>query len=141
MKEKKWHRVLAVFFVMVTVLSLLSGCGGKSAEKEDAETITVYLWSTSLYDKYAPYIQEQLPDINVEFVVGNNDLDFYRFLNENGVTISAFLPTARRSQSSSCIASVSYTHLVKINPGAVLILHHALRTENGSIVVRLAQSL
>ena len=84
MKEKKWHRVLAVFFVMVTVLSLLSGCGGKSAEKEDAETITVYLWSTSLYDKYAPYIQEQLPDINVEFVVGNNDLDFYRFLNENG---------------------------------------------------------
>ena len=53
--------------------------------KEDAETITVYLWSTSLYDKYAPCaIQEQLPDINVEFVVGNNDLDFYRFLNENG---------------------------------------------------------
>ena len=84
MKEKKWNRVLAGLFVMVVVLSLLSGCGGKSAEKEDAETITVYLWSTSLYEKYAPYIQEQLPDINVEFVVGNNDLDFYRFLNENG---------------------------------------------------------
>ncbi len=60
-------------------ISLLSGCGGKSAEKEDAETITVYLWSTNLYEKYAPYIQEQLPDINVEFVVGNNDLDFYNF--------------------------------------------------------------
>ena len=84
MKEKKWNRVLAAFFVMVTVLSLLSGCDGKIAEKEDAETITVYLWSTSMYEKYAPYIQEQLPDINVEFVVGNNDLDFYRFLNENG---------------------------------------------------------
>ena len=70
--------------MMVTVLSLLSGCDGKIAEKEDAETITVYLWSTSMYEKYAPYIQEQLPDINVEFVVGNNDLDFYRFLNENG---------------------------------------------------------
>ena len=84
MKEKKWNRVLAAFFVMVTVLSLLSGCDGKNAEKEDAETITVYLWSTSMYEKYAPYIQEQLPDINVEFVVGNNDLDFYRFLNENG---------------------------------------------------------
>ena len=84
MKEKKWNRVLAGLFVLVVVLSFLSGCGGKSAEKEDAETITVYLWSTSLYEKYAPYIQEQLPDINVEFVVGNNDLDFYRFLNENG---------------------------------------------------------
>ena len=29
-------------------------------------------------------ILEQLPDINVEFVVGNNNLDFYKFLKENG---------------------------------------------------------
>ena len=84
MKKKKWNSVLAVFGVMAAVISLLSGCSGKSAEKEDAETITVYLWTTKLYDTYAPYIQEQLPDINIEFVVGNNDLDFYRFLNENG---------------------------------------------------------
>ena len=84
MKKKKWSRALAVLLAMVTAISLLSGCGAKSAEKEDAETITVYLWSTNLYEKYAPYIQEQLPDINVEFVVGNNDLDFYKFLNENG---------------------------------------------------------
>ena len=84
MEKKKRNRVLSVLLVMVAVVSLLSGCGGKSAEKEEEETITVYLWSTSLYDKYAPYIQEQLPDINVEFVVGNNDLDFYRFLEENG---------------------------------------------------------
>ena len=84
MKRKKWNKVLSVLLVMVTAVSLLSGCDGKSAEKEDAETVTVYLWSTSLYEKYAPYIQEQLPDINVEFVVGNNDLDFYRFLEENG---------------------------------------------------------
>ena len=83
MKKKEWNRVLSVLLVMVTAISLLSGCGGKSAEKEDTETITVYLWSTSLYEKYAPYIQEQLPDINVEFVVGNNNLDFYKFLNEN----------------------------------------------------------
>ena len=80
MKKKKRSKLLAVLLVMATGTSLLSGCGRKIAEKEDAETITVYLWSTSLYDKYAPYIQEQLPDINVEFVVGNNDLDFYKFL-------------------------------------------------------------
>lgn len=53
-------------------------------EKEEAETIRVYLWTTNLYDKYAPYIQSQLPDVNIEFVVGNNDLDFYKFLDENG---------------------------------------------------------
>ena len=84
MKKKKWNRLVSTLLVMVTVMSLLSGCGRKSTEKEDAETITVYLWSTKLYEKYAPYIQEQLPDINVEFVVGNNDLDFYKFLKENG---------------------------------------------------------
>ena len=84
MKKKKWNRLVSTLLVMVTVMSLLSGCGGKSAEKEDAETITVYLWTTSLYEKYASYIQEQLPDINIEFVVGNNNLDFYRFLDENG---------------------------------------------------------
>ena len=83
MKKIKWYKLLAVLLAMVTVMSFLSACGEKSTEKEDAETITVYLWSTALYEKYAPYIQEQLPDINVEFIVGNNDLDFYKFLNEN----------------------------------------------------------
>ena len=87
MKMKKRNRVLSALFVMAAVILLLAGCAGNSVEKEekeDAETITVYLWSTKLYEKYAPYIQEQLPDINVEFVVGNNDLDFYKFLKENG---------------------------------------------------------
>ena len=84
LKKKRWNRLFCVLFVMMAVMSLLSGGSKKSAEKEDEETITVYLWSTKLYEKYAPYIQEQLPDINIEFVVGNNNLDFYRFLNENG---------------------------------------------------------
>ena len=87
MKMKKRNRVLSALFVMAAVILLLAGCAGNSAEKEekeDVETITVYLWSTTLYEKYAPYIQKQLPDINVEFVVGNNNLDFYKFLKENG---------------------------------------------------------
>ena len=84
MKKRKWNRVLSIFLVLVTVISLMSGCDRKSAKNEEKDTITVYLWSTNLYEKYAPYIQKQLPDINIEFVVGNNDLDFYRFLKENG---------------------------------------------------------
>ena len=84
MKQRKWNRLLSVLLAVVIAVSLLAGCGGKSPEEEDAETITVYLWTTKLYEKYAPYLQEQLPDINIEFVVGNNDLDFYRFLDENG---------------------------------------------------------
>ena len=84
MKKEKRNRIISALMVLVMSVLLMTGCGEKSAEKEDAETLTVYLWSTTLYDKYAAYIQEQLPDINIEFVVGNNDLDFYKFLDENG---------------------------------------------------------
>lgn len=79
MKRKK-----VILFLLLTGIALLASCGKKSVKKEEAETIRVYLWTTNLYDKYAPYIQSQLPDVNIEFVVGNNDLDFYKFLDENG---------------------------------------------------------
>ena len=73
---------------MALGVSLLSGCAGRSTEslqkREDAETIQVYLWTAKLYEKYAPYVQAQLPDVNIEFIVGNNDLDFYKFLQQNG---------------------------------------------------------
>ena len=86
MKKKKMRRGLSlVLAVLIAGVCLLSGCGArKSKAQEDAETIQVYLWNTTLYENYAPYIQSQLPDVNIEFIVGNNDLDFYKFLNENG---------------------------------------------------------
>ena len=86
MKTKKRKRGL--FFLLAVLAAaacLLTGCGAQKSEaQEDAETIQVYLWNTTLYENYAPYIQSQLPDVNIEFIVGNNDLDFYKFLNENG---------------------------------------------------------
>ena len=85
MKQRKWNRLLSVLLAVVTAVSLLAGCGGKSPEEEDAETITVYLWTTKLYEKYAPYLQEQLPDINIQFVVGNNDLEDCRILSPAAV--------------------------------------------------------
>ena len=88
MKKKPLHRISSLLAAMVLGVSLLTGCAGKSAEavqaEEDAETIQVYLWTNALYEKYAPYVQAQLPDVNIEFIVGNNDLDFYKFLQENG---------------------------------------------------------
>lgn len=86
MKTKKRKRGLSVLLaVLAAAVCLLTGCGAQKSEaKEDAETIQVYLWNTTLYENYAPYIQSQLPDVNIEFIVGNNDLDFYKFLNENG---------------------------------------------------------
>ena len=88
MNKRTLHRLFSVLMALVMAVSLLTGCGTKTAEnvekQEDAQTIQVYLWTKSLYETYAPYIQSQLPDVNIEFIVGNNDLDFYKFLQENG---------------------------------------------------------
>lgn len=83
MKRTTEKRFLAVIVAILMILTVLSGCTA-SETMEDEDTITVYLWSTVLYDSFAPYIQSQLPDVNIEFVVGNNDLDFYNFMNEHG---------------------------------------------------------
>ena len=88
MNKRTLRRLISVLAVLALGLSLLTGCGTKSPEEvekqEDAQTIQVYLWSNSLYEIYAPYVQAQLPDVNIEFIVGNNDLDFYKFLQQNG---------------------------------------------------------
>ena len=83
MKERVWGCMAALLLTLAMSVSLLAGCAGKTAEDEE-EPIQVYLWTANLYEKYAPYVQAQLPDVDVEFVVGNNDLNFYKFLNENG---------------------------------------------------------
>lgn len=83
MKKGNAKRLVSAIAMAAMAASFVSGC--KSADsREDADTISVYLWSTALYDSFAPYIQSQLPDVNIEFVVGNNDLDFYKFMNEHG---------------------------------------------------------
>lgn len=66
----------------VMLITTLAGCVSTKEKEQDA-TITVYLVTNALYDQYAPYIQAQLPDVNIEFIVGQNDLDFYRFMDEN----------------------------------------------------------
>ena len=73
-----------ILLALCALLLLLAGCGKVDSKQEEAETIRVYLWTTNLYEKYAPYVQSQLPDVNIQFVVGNNDLDFYNFMEKNG---------------------------------------------------------
>ena len=83
-KERSIVMKKVIRTVLLSLLLLLAGCGKVSPGQEEQDTIRVYLWTTSLYENYAPYVQSQLPDINIQFVVGNNDLDFYTFMEENG---------------------------------------------------------
>ena len=136
MKTKKRKRGLSFLLaVLVTVACLLTGCGTQKNEaREDAETIQVYLWNTTLYEKYAPYIQSQLPDVNIEFIVGNNDLDFYKFLNENG-GLPDIITCCRFSLHDAAPLKDSLMNLATTNEaGAVYNTYlNSFKNEDGSV--------
>ena len=78
-------RVKKIIISVVIILMLVAiGVGFYIKFGKQKEKITVYLWSTSLMEEYAPYIQSKVPEADIEFVVGNNDLTFYEFLDKNG---------------------------------------------------------
>ena len=138
MKTKTLRRLVSVLAALVMAVSLLAGCGTKTAEQvqeqEDAQTIQVYLWSTSLYENYAPYIQEQLPDVNIEFIVGNNDLDFYKFLQENG-GLPDIITCCRFSLHDAAPLKDSLMNLAMTNEaGAVYNTYlNSFKNEDGSV--------
>lgn len=88
MKKKPWKWIGITLLLSALGAFLMTGCGKPATAKqqaaEDANTIRVYLWTKNLLDEYAPYVQSQIPDTNIEFIVGNNNLGYYTFLNENG---------------------------------------------------------
>ena len=138
MKTKALRRLVSVLAALVMAVSLLAGCGTKTAEQvqeqEDAQTIQVYLWSTSLYETYAPYVQSQLPDVNIEFIVGNNDLDFYKFLQENG-GLPDIITCCRFSLHDAAPLKDSLMNLAMTNEaGAVYNTYlNSFKNEDGSV--------
>ena len=138
MKTKTLRRLVSVLAALVMAVSLLAGCGTKAAEQvqeqEDAQTIQVYLWSTSLYETYAPYVQSQLPDVNIEFIVGNNDLDFYKFLQENG-GLPDIITCCRFSLHDAASLKDSLMNLAMTNEaGAVYNTYlNSFKNEDGSV--------
>ena len=138
MHKKTLRRLVSLLAALVMGLSLLTGCGTKTAEEvekqEDARTIQVYLWSNNLYEIYAPYVQSQLPDVNIEFIVGNNDLDFYKFLQENG-GLPDIITCCRFSLHDAAPLKDSLMNLATTNEaGAVYNTYlNSFKNEDGSV--------
>ena len=138
MNKRTLRRLISVLAVLALGLSLLTGCGTKSLEQvqeqEDAQTIQVYLWSNSLYESYAPYVQAQLPDVNIEFIVGNNDLDFYKFLQQNG-GLPDIITCCRFSLHDAAPLKDSLMNLAMTNEaGAVYNTYlNSFKNEDGSV--------
>ena len=138
MKKKRLYKSFALLAAMALGVSLLSGCAGRSTEslqkREDAETIQVYLWTAKLYEKYAPYVQAQLPDVNIEFIVGNNDLDFYKFLQQNG-GLPDIITCCRFSLHDAAPLKDSLMNLATTNEaGAIYNIYlNSFKNEDGSV--------
>ena len=82
---KKAKRCLTAVVSGVLVASaVLSGCGQSKKEvSKNDDHLTVYLWENRLMKNIAPYIHEQFPDQDIEFIIGNNDTDLYSYFKEH----------------------------------------------------------
>lgn len=62
---------------------ILSGCAKTDTTKDDHH-LTVFLWESRLVKNLAPYIRSQYPDMDIEFISGNNNTDLYEYYQEHG---------------------------------------------------------
>ena len=84
MKKIKRHLAVLMSGVLVTT-AFLSGCGqAKKQVSPKDDHLTVYLWENRLMKNIVPYIYEQFPDQDIEFITGNNDTDLYSYFEEHG---------------------------------------------------------
>ncbi|MCM1553573.1 MAG: extracellular solute-binding protein, partial [Butyrivibrio sp.] len=78
MKRKRW---IAAALTAVLLLGLV-GCGG--SKESEKVTLTVCLHNTDLLGSYAKWLQEAVPEANLEFTVGRDSVDFFLFRQEHG---------------------------------------------------------
>ena len=119
---KKAKRCLtAVVSGVLAATAVLSGCGQSKKEvSKNDDHLTVYLWENRLMKNIAPYIHEQFPDQDIEFIIGNNDTDLYSYFKEHDelpdiITVRRFSGTD--AQAKYCLVFFFY----------ILLLFHRLK--------------
>ena len=70
--------------VLILTVSMLSGCGNKTAgTTEKKEKVRIALWGTQLLENYTQYLCDTFPDVEFEFTLATNSTDFYRYRNDH----------------------------------------------------------
>ena len=78
-------RLILTMAAAVCVFAAFAGCVRQDAGAVSEEDhLTVYLWQSRLVENLVPYLKEQLPDQDIEYIVGNNNLELYTYLEEHG---------------------------------------------------------
>lgn len=86
----KKRRIWALLLSTTLLITALGGCGSFGGKQEagnnrkDDNHLTVYLWDSSLMGEFASYVKEQCPDVDVEFISGNNNVFLYDYLEKHG---------------------------------------------------------
>ena len=107
MKKAK-HYLIALLSGVLVAATVLSGCGqSKKAVSKNDDHLTVYLWENRLMKNIVPYIHEQFPDQDIEFITGNNDTDLYSYFEEHG-ELPDIITVRRFSGKDAQLALVPY---------------------------------
>jgi len=87
MKRKS---LFCFFLTAVACLLLISSCNKATGKPEEGgkdggkPVVSVALWAARLLEGYAPWLQEQFPDVEFDFYIANNSLDYYKYRAEHG---------------------------------------------------------
>lgn len=74
-------KIIAALMAPVMLLGV-TGC--EKNKGNDKVSITMYLWYKSMCMELTPWLESQFPDIDLNFVVGYNTMDFYTDLDSRG---------------------------------------------------------
>lgn len=83
-------KIGVILLCIAMLITTLSGCGTTNGKPETENNqnadnhLTVYLWDSSLMGEFASYVKEQCPDVDVEFIAGNNNVFLYDYLEKHG---------------------------------------------------------
>ena len=92
----KLTRTLALLLCAAMLAGMLCACGAANTDSAPTQTLTpaaaqeagskltVYLWDSSLIGKFTSYVKEQCPDLDIEFIPGNNNVFLYDYLEKHG---------------------------------------------------------
>lgn len=97
---KKINLIIVCILIVTLLVTSCTPSNQKAEQKKDH--LTVYLWDNNMIKDIVPYIKEQLPDQEIEFIVGNNNVDLYNYLQKHG-DLPDIITTRRFSEKDAKI--------------------------------------
>ncbi|MGN0663227.1 MAG: hypothetical protein ACI4LE_08765, partial [Faecalibacterium sp.] len=82
-------KLLSLLLALVMAATMLTGCAGQEAgpgtgaapqsSAQTGEKVVVACWGNQMLDTYTQYLCDLFPQVEFEFVLVTNSIDYYRF--------------------------------------------------------------